>query len=362
MKKLVLMAVVGLGLATAAPAGAATWQAWAGEPSAPPSGAPKGAELNQFFPRLIKIQAGDKIRYSTLAFHTVSYLNGSTQLPPGVMPDPGGTKYAGIKDAAGASFWFEGLTKFIYNPSVFGPVGSPAVIRGAVHSLGVIAASDSGPGSGTLSFPKPGSYKLVCQLHPGMVQTVVVNAKKPKKSKVDTKVSVKTRIAKESRAAWARAKTAASTPVPANTVFAGVDSGQTTLLAFLPATLTVPKGTTVTFQNMAPSEIHNEAFGPQDWVLGFLQQTDLLPLGPPGTPNQVSPALIYGTEPPGAYVYGGSNHGNGFLAPGLTDDQPGDPPNGLPQAATVTFTKAGTYTYFCMIHGPDMSGEIVVTG
>jgi plastocyanin len=359
MKKLVLMAAVVFGLATAAPAGAATWQAWAGEPSAPPAGTPNGAELNQFLPRAIKIRAGDKVRYSTLAFHTVSYLNGSTQLPPAVMPDPGGAKYSGIKDAAGKSFWFEGLPKFIYNTSVFGPVGSPAVTRGGVHSLGVIAASESGPGRGTLSFPKPGSYTIVCQLHPGMVQTVVVKAKK---SKADTKVSVKTRIAKESRAAWARAKTAANTSVPANTVFAGVDSGQTTLLAFLPASLTVAKGTTVTFQSMSPSEIHNEAFGPQDYVLGFLQQNDLLPLGPPGTPNQVAPPLIYGTEPPGAYVYDGSNHGNGFLAPGLIDDQPGDPPNGLPQAARVTFTKAGTYKYFCMIHGPDMSGEIVVTG
>jgi plastocyanin len=27
----------------------------------------------------------------------------------------------------------------------------------------------------------------------------------------------------------------------------------------------------------------------------------------------------------------------------------------------VTFTKAGTYTYFCPVHGPDMAGTVVVT-
>jgi plastocyanin len=46
----------------------------------------------------------------------------------------------------------------------------------------------------------------------------------------------------------------------------------------------------------------------------------------------------------------------------LTDDQPGDPPNGLPQINRITFTKPGTYKYYCLLHGPDMSGEIVVTG
>jgi plastocyanin len=359
MKRLVLTAAVGLALATAAPAGAATWQAWAGEPGPPPSGTPKGAELNQFLPRTIKIRAGDKIRYSTLVFHTVTYL-GSAAAAPAIMPDPSGGKYTGITDASGSSFWFEGLPNFIYNEQVFRPVGGTAVRAGGIHSAGVIAASESGPGSATLSFPKAGTYQIVCLLHPGMKETVSVLAKKAKKA--DTKVSVRTRIAKEARAGWTRATAAANPTVPPNTVFAGVDNGQTAMWAFFPATLTVKAGTTVNFVNMAPTEIHNEAFGPQDWIEAFMQRTDLLPLGPPGGPNQASPVLIYGSDPAPAQVYTGSNHGNGFFATGLTDDAPGDPPNGLPQTRSVTFTKAGTYKYFCLIHGADMSGEIVVTG
>lgn len=360
MKKLVVTCVAVAALAAAGPAGAATWQAWLGEPGAAPAGTPKGATLNQFFPGAIKIRAGDKIRYSTHVFHTASYFPDGT-VPPGVMPDPAGSKYTGIKDSTGSPFWFEGLTKFIYNLQVFNPVGSPAVRRGAVHSTGPVAADQSGTGSATLSFPQVGTFKLHCAIHPGMTQTVTVRAKKAKQRTVDTKVTVRTRIARETTAAWARAAAAANTPVPANTVLAGVDNGQTTLFAFLPAMLSVSKGTTVNWVNMAPSEIHNMTFGPEPWTSTFVAQTDLFPL-PPGSPDQVTPVLIYGSEPPGPMIYNGSNHGNGFLATGLTDDAPGDPPNGLPQSRAITFTKSGTYHYFCIIHGPDMSGDIVVTG
>jgi plastocyanin len=363
MKKIVVAAIAGLALASSAPAGAATWQAWLGEPSQAPAGTTKGATLNQFLPRAIKIRAGDKIRYSTFSFHTASYL-GSASVGPPFMPDPAGATYSGLKDAAGAPFWFNGLPKFIYNVQVFLPVGSAAVTAGSIHSTGAIAASQDGPGNATLSFPKAGTYEMFCLIHPGMRQTVVVKAKakkKKKQAKIDTKVAVKTRIARETTAGWASAAAAAATPVPANTVFAGVDNGQTTLLAFLPATLTVPVGTTVNFTDMSPTEPHNEGFGPPDWIQGFMTQTDLFPL-PPGSPNQAPPLFIFGSDPPGSYVYSGSNHGNGFMAPGLTDDQPGDPPNGLPQTNRITFTKPGTYHYYCLLHGPDMSGDIVVTG
>jgi plastocyanin len=359
MKKLVLVAIAGLALVTAAPAGAATWQSWLGEPSAAPSGTPKGATLNQFLPRAIKIRVGDKIKYSTQTFHTASYVGTAAAGPP-FLPDTSGATYSGLTDSSGTPFWFNGLPKFIYNVQVFLPVGSPAVTPGAIHSTGAIGASDAGPGTATLSFPKVGTYQMVCLLHPGMVQTVTVKAKK-KKVKVDTQVAVRTRIAKETTAGWARATAAANTPVPSNTVFAGVDSGQTTLLSFLPATLTVPVGTTVNFVNMSPSEPHNMGFGPQAWIDGFMTQTDLFP-APPGSPNQAPPLLIYGSDPPGVYVHTGSNHANGFMASGLTDDQPGDPPNGLPGGAAFKFTTPGTYHYYCLLHGPDMSGDIVVTG
>ena len=76
---------------------------------------------------------------------------------------------------------------------------------------------------------------------------------------------------------------------------------------------------------------------------------------PPNGPNQVSPPFVYGTDKRPAYD--GSNHGNGFLATKLT--MAGIP--GLPSSEKITFTKAWTYKYFCMLHGPEMNGTIVVT-
>jgi plastocyanin len=55
--------------------------------------------------------------------------------------------------------------------------------------------------------------------------------------------------------------------------------------------------------------------------------------------------------------FDGSNHGNGYFNTGVLDADDKSP---FPSKDQVTFTKAGTYTYYCAVHGNDMSGEIVV--
>ena len=80
----------------------------------------------------------------------------------------------------------------------------------------------------------------------------------------------------EVAAAWAKAKPLAAAPVPANTVYAGVGS-TTAILGFFPKVLKVKAGTTVTFLNRSPSEVHNVAFGPEKYLLAFSKKTDLLP-------------------------------------------------------------------------------------
>jgi plastocyanin len=37
-----------------------------------------------------------------------------------------------------------------------------------------------------------------------------------------------------------------------------------------------------------------------------------------------------------------------------------NPVTDLPKSERVTFTKTGTYAYYCAVHGNDMAGEIVV--
>ena len=206
----------------------------------------------------------------------------------------------------------------------------------------------------TYTFPKVGSFQLICNVHPGMKVVVAV---KPSGAPLPLSASqVTAQALRQTSAAWAKAKPLAATPVPANTVYAGVGS-TTAILGFFPHVLKVKAGTTVNFVNRSPSEVHNVAFGPTKYLLAFSKQTDLLPAGP-GSPNQVTPLYPFGTEPKGAYTYDGKNHGNGFLSTPLTAGSPLVP---LPHAAKVTFTAAGTFKYICFLHGSDMAGTVIVT-
>jgi plastocyanin len=347
------IAVIGAIVALPAAAQAHKYTAYAGGAGRTPSTAPASTELNVFQPARMKIRAGDKVAYRNFAFHTVSVLGKGVAPPPLAVPVPGAT-YSGINDAQGNPFYFNGLTKFQYNPAVFGPVGNTTVGDGKTHSSGGFAPNGpSGPATYTLKFAKPGKYTVLCLLHPGMKQRVTVLKKKAKGA--DTDSQVKRRVLKESKKHYNDATKAAATTAPANTVYAGLERRNATLLAFAPQSLTVARGTTVSFVLDAPSEVHNMVFGPTDYGQQFGQQTS--------ANGQVEPPFIYASQPtsgPGTWSYAGNEHGNGFFWSPLMDDQPGDPPNGLPGTEKITFTTPGTYSYFCAIHGTDMKGTIVV--
>jgi plastocyanin len=356
LRKLLIAIGAAAVLAPASVAQAASWHVALGEQARPPAGTPKGATLDQFMPNRLTIDAGDAVTFSSASFHTVTFLAGSK--PPGLfIPDPAGGKYTGVTGADGSPFFFEGLMKFIYNPVAFGPVGGKTIPGAGPVSSGVLAPN--GPKqkvvTATYTFPKAGSYRLVCNVHPGMKLDVVV---KPKGAAVPrTPSQVDGDILAQQSAGWAKAAALEkAAKEPANTVAAGLGSN-VALLAYYPKVLKVKAGTTVNFVNKSSSEVHDAAFGPRKFIDAFMKKYDQLPQGP-NSPNQVAPVLPYGTEPKGEYSLDGSNHGNGFLVTPLTA---GAKPVPLPKAAAVTFTKPGTYKYFCLIHGPDMSGTIVVT-
>jgi plastocyanin len=345
----------------AAASAAHRYTAYAGSKSpTPPKSAPPSAFLDEFFPGHITIRAGDRITYRSSTFHTVTTLPRRATRPPLALPQPGAT-YSAINDAQGNPFFFNGMQKFIYNPQVFLPAGPPkgtTVTRRFTNS-GAFGGKNA---RYTLTFPKAGTYTVLCLIHPGMEQTVRVLSKRSSR-RADTNRKVARAAARQQQQRYRQAARLArrATPPSADTVIMGLGR-EATLLAFFPNRLTVSPGTTVTFVNRSPSEPHNTVFGPMDYLAAFAKDNDLLPRSPNG-PNQVAPPFIYGSEPPaanGAYAYDGTNHGNGFLWTPLTDDQPGNPPQGLPGETKVTFTKPGTYHYFCAIHGPSMSGDIVV--
>jgi plastocyanin len=134
--------------------------------------------------------------------------------------------------------------------------------------------------------------------------------------------------------------------------------------------LLIKSGTTVSFINNSPSEVHNMVFTgrvqpdgsspAEEFAQKHQEQTDLLPFGPE---NQVMPDFVYGSQPqaaPAVFDYTGDEYGNGFLSTELMDARPGDPPNGLFTTERITFSKAGKYHYYCAIHGKSMSGTVTV--
>jgi plastocyanin len=335
-------------------AGAAGWTVWAGPPVAkPPATAPKSTDLDSFLPGTLAINAGDSVTFRTHSFHTISF--GGPRIRrqlPFIVPDPRHRAYSGILDAENEPFFFDGLAVAIYNQRVLYPFPSSKLVVSdqGIHSSGIISPFVKRP-SATFTFPKPGTYHFYCLIHPYMRGTIRVAASGAPVPSADT---VKTRVTKRFAADIAAARRLAKVrPKTRNIVYAGVGKGGVDLLAFSPRRLTVEAGTTVAFVNHDAREVHNEAFGPVKWVQHFDVTTDLI--GPPGSPDQVTPVFIYGSQP-APYFYSGFEHGNGFLATPITDGVP----HGPPQAVRVTFTRPGTYHFFCMIHGPSMSGEIVV--
>jgi plastocyanin len=355
-----LLAAVTAGLLLAVPATAGAkvtiWTAYAGSPTTKaPSGTPKQASLNLFFPSTLKIHQGDSVRIKNNEFHTASFLAKGQKVPAAFSPDPAGGTYSDLNDAAGNPFYFNGKPKLLYNPAVFGPVGSKTVSDTKEHSSGVYGKALGSPAV-TYKFTRRGSYTLLCLIHPGMKAKITVASTK---SRVPSATAVTAQVAREAGQAFTNVKRASQSKPATNVVYAGIGD-RATILGYLPSKLTVKAGTAVDFVNRSASEPHNVTFGPKDYLDAWFKQTDQLP-GGPGSPNQLTPIDVYGTDPPGpgdSWEYDGATHGNGFFATPVIDDIPGGP---LAGSSRVIFTKPGTYHYICAIHGSEMAGDVVVT-
>ena len=336
------------------------WLVWAGPSGfvkrAPP-GTPKSAEADLFFPSSITINAGDTLTIKTREGHTATLL-GTTKPSYFSFYGKQGT-YAETPDSTGTAFWFSAKPKLVYTAQkLFVPIGNEVIAnRTTLHSRTILGPDPHNPpgikSSVTYSFPNPGVYTVVCLFHwPVMKLRVVV---KPAGAPVPGQAVVQTAMLQELSGAVATAKSLTATaPTAPKTVWAGVTKNGVDMLQFFPAKVTVPVGGTVTLAARSIVETHNIVFGnPKNaWIHKYLSTSDQFPSG------QVAPEEVYGTDPPGT-GYDGTNHGNGFFVTRVVDRTSLTPEVG--SSVKVTFTKPGTYHYFCEIHGPDMSADIVVT-
>ena len=313
-----------------------------------------GSDVNDFFPHQVTIHVGDTVRFVPNNFHTVD-LPGSrkSKLP---IISPLGQPIAGAVDAAGAPFWFNGQSQVGFTPALLrSSFGKRTAYTGRKAVLSGLPLSQK-PKPMTVRFTRAGTFRYFCDVHFGMTGIVrVVGASRPVPSAAADKRTVRRQIASTLTTAKALPKSA--TP-PANTVDVGLQGkAGVSLFAFVPAALTVPRGTTVTFRMGARSEVHTATTGPGDpskQTPSYLQQLEAGLQGP-----VLDPRGVYPSNPPGALAsLTPTLHGNGFWNSGALDLDPGTPT--VPPSGAVLFAAPGTYQFYCMIH-PFMHGTITVT-
>jgi plastocyanin len=309
------------------------------------------ADVNDFFPHGTTIHAGDSIAFKPGQFHTVD-LPPKGGKPLGLLGATG--TVSGALDAAGAPFWFNGQPSVAFHPGLAKVLyGKKVTYTGAKRVESGLPLAPRLKAF-TVKFPKAGSYTFYCNVHIGMKGTVRVVSKRHKipSAKADAK-ALKAQIARDLKTA----KGLAATTVPAGNVSVGASGkGGVELYVMVPATQTVPVGTTVKFSMSALSfEDHTASFGPGDpenqptSYLGTLAASFNSPA--------FAPEAVYPSEPPGTIgSLSPTLHGNGFWNAGVLDNSSATP---LPNSSSVMFSAAGTYQFYCLIH-PFMHGTVVV--
>lgn len=354
-------AAAGLALAVPGAAQAATKTVYMGPPPTTTKAQQKvfertSSEATDFFPHSVRIRAGDTVSFAAAGFHTVD------------MPRRGGKPIdfltpagmaSGALDAAGAPFWFNGQVPTLgFNPRLLrSNFGKTKIASATTSVLSGLPLGDGPPKPMKVRFPKAGIYRYYCDIHPGMAGSVRVL---PRSKRAPSKAADASGLARQVAAAVANAKKFSSSGgQPANTVSIGQQKGTVHQLGFAPSKLTVSPGTTVQFR--APSnsrDVHTVSFGPgnpnkdQKNPANYLAKLASTFEGP----GPFDPIATWASEAPTAppAALSPALHGNGFWNTGVTG---GSGP--LPRGGKVTFTTAGTYTFYCLIH-PFMTGSITV--
>jgi plastocyanin len=345
-----LAAAAAAALLAPAAAQAATRTVHAGPPVAKAKSLPPGSTGNAFYPRKVSVNAGGKVAFKIGGLHNVIFAPADgTPLSAFHAPDPG-RPVAGAKDPAGSDLWFNGRPGWFIEPAHVLPSGDKKVDGKELDASGVFQGQGAPPDY-VVSFPKAGSYKYLCSIHPGMKGTVKVL---PRKAKAPSKAKDAKALAKQLAATIKSAKKLAGQSPAGNVVRAGNDRKEVAFFSFFPATRKVKAGEAVRFEMSKDStEIHNVVFGPEP----FLAETASKFISPGAQGIAYDPLSVYASDP-GTLTHDGANHGNGFLGTGLLD---ADPRTSFPTSKSVTFSKPGSYGFICTVHGPSMKGTIEVS-
>ena len=309
----IVLSITGIFGSPAVAAGTTTWHVQAGSIAFGPTGPVGGG--NRFYPASIAIHPGDKVAFTPLGAHTITY-----NRPPGPV--------------------------FV----LFAPSGVTTLTAAneSVNS-GIIGDGPPPPPTFTVTFASTlpaGLYKFICGLHIGMTEMIDVLPMSQALPKTDAQYGAiaQAEITRDlATVADIAAEAAQGTEDEDGgpSVLVGAGNKRVSNLRFFPQTTTIHVGQTITFlKTHDPTEPHTVTFGPEN-PDPFLQ---LLPSGGntyDGT-GTVNSGFLSTTEQYAYYQLAG------VFPPPTTRFR-------------VTFTRAGTYEYICALHDVvGMVGTIVV--
>jgi plastocyanin len=365
----IVLATAGLGGYASIPAsanGSVTWHVQAGNAD-DPTFTSLAHEVTAFYNARTVVHPGDDILFTPIGDHSVTF---NPIRIPGV-PDfayedpnfpigPTGNTLRFANRPGGALLTSGGFSSPPPPGSPPPPPGSPPPPPTFTLHIGADAA---GPGVDSRARQSSGdgeskgtTYKFFCMFHREMAGKITVLPAGSQLPSTDAKNQIRAQkamaadLARGSRALARASRNAEDNRVAAGLGVTSVQGlGTDSILRFAPATIEINTGDSVTWTNQDINAPHTVTFGTE------------LP-GPPGAPPGFLP---YG----GSSISSTSDHVNsGFLIYQELIDYlnvssliPPPPAFVVTHQATFTFTKAGTYPYFCALHDVvGMVGTIIV--
>jgi plastocyanin len=324
-----------------------TWRVIAGFTQALPPGNANTETVNQFYPHTLTIYQGDSVTWTINAhneYHTVTF-----------GPEPR-LRWLEYPPNSGSFKVINGKKVFAFNPAVIpvffapsscrpsgrialvcSPTRGPLVERDAGFDRTVLScvmisapAFPAAPQSCTATFPNVGTYAYVDLDHSGI----------PGNADVDGVVKVIARPHAVNHV-W--------------TVWAGTGSMTDDNTGFFPPSLTIRVRDSVTWKAGGERD-HTVTFG-----LDPRKVSGVVQMGKDAHGRPIlgyNPLFLYPIVPKGG-IYMGGIASSGFL--GLGGNYWGFPGQVFVKAHfTLKFGRPGVYRYYCLDHGPRMTGVITV--
>lgn len=294
-----------------------------------------GVAANDFFPGQITIHKGDTIHFTNpyAEPHTVTFVPQGTTVPALIIPNPTG--------APGSVFNPLATEVTDSSPATFDPH--------AYYNSGFLNEGDSAD----VLFDTVGNYTYLCLFHPGMELAVSVIGQPvdvPDQAALDAQAKTESdaliATGQAFIADYVLNKTTDASGASDWEAQAGGGVGLADVLSFMPATINITTGDSVTWNNPTATP-HTVTFGAAPPLFGTTPNVD-----------GESPAELETFTPGAVFPSGGNTYdGTAPVHSGIFNAI-GEFPAG--KSFTLKFTKAGSYVYVCILH-PGMSGTVVVS-